>query len=168
MRVAYLSADQGIPYAGGKGASIHVRAITAAIARLGHQVVCFVVRRGEKPQPYPGVDLRQVRLEPFMENLASGLGGLGTSIRQRPLKERELTGLLLNDAFTEAVARAHALRPFDLILERSSLWSYAGVRLARRLEIPCFLEVNAPLPEEQRRYRGLVLHRLAGALSRRV
>lgn len=38
MRILYVCADRGIPLGGSKGASVHVRSITAALAARGHQV----------------------------------------------------------------------------------------------------------------------------------
>jgi glycosyltransferase involved in cell wall biosynthesis len=46
--------------------------------------------------------------------------------------------------------------PFDVVYERYSLWSFAGMHYARSAGIPGILEVNAPLIDEQIRYRGLV------------
>jgi glycosyltransferase involved in cell wall biosynthesis len=45
--------------------------------------------------------------------------------------------------------------PYDLVYERYSLWSYAGMEYARAAGIPGVLEVNAPLIDEQATYRGL-------------
>ena len=39
MRILYLCADPGIPLLGGKGASVHVRSVTEALRRNGHDVV---------------------------------------------------------------------------------------------------------------------------------
>lgn len=52
MNILYVCADRGIPLLGHKGASVHVRAITAALQRLGHQVTIAIDRIGEgNPQP---------------------------------------------------------------------------------------------------------------------
>src|SRR2546426_12362477 len=44
---------------------------------------------------------------------------------------------------------------YDLVYERYSLWSLAGMEHAATAGIPGLLEVNAPLIEEQAAYRGL-------------
>ena len=62
----------------------------------------------------------------------------------------------------------HAADGLDLIYERYSLWSAAGVRAARALAVPCVIEMNAPLVLEQRRYRQLVLAEEAEAIEREV
>jgi hypothetical protein len=46
--------------------------------------------------------------------------------------------------------------PFDLVYERYSLWSFAAMEYAKAIGVPGLLEVNAPLIEEQAKYRGLV------------
>jgi glycosyltransferase involved in cell wall biosynthesis len=46
--------------------------------------------------------------------------------------------------------------PFDLVYERYSLWSYAGMVHARDAGTPGLLEVNAPLIDEQAEHRVLV------------
>jgi glycosyltransferase involved in cell wall biosynthesis len=46
--------------------------------------------------------------------------------------------------------------PFDMVYERYSLWSYAGMEFARHCGVPGLLEINAPLIEEQAQYRELV------------
>jgi glycosyltransferase involved in cell wall biosynthesis len=45
--------------------------------------------------------------------------------------------------------------PFNVVYERSSLWSHAAMEYARDVNVPGLLEVNAPLIEEQARHRGL-------------
>lgn len=46
MRVLYVCADRGIPLLGGKGASVHVRAVTSAMQALGHDVTLAVRQLG--------------------------------------------------------------------------------------------------------------------------
>jgi glycosyltransferase involved in cell wall biosynthesis len=55
MRIAYVCLDNGIPVAGGKGASVHIRSITAALARRGHHVVLVCAKVGHgNPLPQLG------------------------------------------------------------------------------------------------------------------
>lgn len=52
MRIVYVCADRGIPVSGGKGASVHVRSITAALQRIGHDVTLVAARLvGDNPLP---------------------------------------------------------------------------------------------------------------------
>ena len=54
MKVLYVCADRGIPLLGGKGASVHVRAVTAAIQALGHEVT-LAVRRLDSGNAAPAI-----------------------------------------------------------------------------------------------------------------
>ncbi len=58
--------------------------------------------------------------------------------------------------------------PFDLVYERYSLWSYAGMEYANSIGVQGLLEVNAPLIEEQARYRHLADRAGAEQVARRV
>jgi len=168
LRVAYLVADLGISYFGTKGASIHVRAITEALSQLGHEVVCFTAREGGPPDSACPVEVRTVHLDAFLGGLTSEIGRSGRNPERSALRRKEAVGLCLNDSFQHAVEEEHRRRPFDLLLERYSLWSFAGARLGDTLSLPFLLEVNAPLPEEQRRFRTLGLGSIAHAVRREV
>ena len=54
MKLAYVCLDRGIPLLGHKGASVHVRAISAALGARGHEVVVACARVGEG-NPAPAV-----------------------------------------------------------------------------------------------------------------
>jgi glycosyltransferase involved in cell wall biosynthesis len=54
-----------------------------------------------------------------------------------------------------ALARAHASCPLDLVYERYALGSAAASRFAQAAGVPLVLEINAPLLDEERRWRGL-------------
>ena len=64
MRVAYLCPDFGVPVCGVKGASVHVRAMTAAMTALGHDVLLLAARKGgaSGEDLPPKVALAEVRL----------------------------------------------------------------------------------------------------------
>ena len=53
MKIAYVCADPGIPLLGAKGASVHVREITSALARRGHtlHILCVCVFGEGNPEP---------------------------------------------------------------------------------------------------------------------
>ena len=57
MRILYVCADRGIPLCGDKGASVHVRAITAALSRIGHTVTVAptTVGTGNPPPAVHGI-----------------------------------------------------------------------------------------------------------------
>jgi glycosyltransferase involved in cell wall biosynthesis len=136
MRIAYLSADPGVPVFGRKGASVHVQAVVGALAARGARVDLLTPRLGGV-RPPALADVAVHELPPVAG-------------RTRP--ERERAALAANADATAALA-AHG--PFDLVLERYSLWSHAGMEHARRTGATGLLEVNAPLIEEQATHRSL-------------
>jgi glycosyltransferase involved in cell wall biosynthesis len=137
MRVAYVSADLGVPVFGQKGCSIHVQEIVRGFQRQGADVDLFAYRgEGVRPEGLEGVRLHQLAF-PSSVDLAS----------------REQAAFGANQGL-ESALRVEG--PFDMVYERYSLWSHTGMGYARAFGIPGLLEVNAPLIEEQAQHRGLV------------
>lgn len=135
-RIAYICADPGVPVFGRKGCSVHVQEVIRALRREGCEVELFARNcKGEAP-----VDLADVRVHtlPIVDQ--------GDSIQreQSLLAGNEIVSRLLGEA-----------APFDLVYERYSLWSHAAMEWAAARGIPGLLEVNAPLIQEQSRYRQL-------------
>ncbi|MCA9840229.1 MAG: glycosyltransferase family 4 protein, partial [Trueperaceae bacterium] len=81
------------------------------------------------------------------------------------LAEREKAAQALNTELAQALLKTG---PFDMVYERYSLWSYAGIALAKRFGTPSVLEVNAPLIEEQSQHRGLVNEAEARRIAKQV
>lgn len=149
MRVAYVCADPGVPVFGCKGASIHVQEVIRALCRRGASVELFAAR--------------------FGGDAPADLGDLTCIGLPRPPKgdgaEREAAGIAANEALSTALGQ----RPtFDLVYERYSLWSFAGMAWARNHGCPSVLEVNAPLVEEQAEHRILHKRELAEQIAQRV
>ncbi|CAN5815480.1 glycosyltransferase family 4 protein [soil metagenome] len=155
MKIAYVSADPGVPAFGRKGCSVHVQEMNRALLRAGHSVALLA--------------------SSFKGFAPDGLERAGTIVLPRasgalPAAEREQEALANNTALAESLNSAGL---FDLIYERYSLWSYAGMEWARSRSIPGILEVNAPLIDEQAAYRTLIdrpaavatLDRACGAAS---
>ena len=137
MRVAYVCADPGIPVFGCKGCSVHVQEVIRAMVQLGATVDLFATRLdGDPPEALEAVTVNQLPAAPK---------GMERS-------DREQFAFAANDALERAL---HAESPFDLVYERYSLWSYAGMQWAKAHDVSSVLEVNAPLIEEQAGYRGL-------------
>jgi glycosyltransferase involved in cell wall biosynthesis len=67
----------------------------------------------------------------------------------------EAFGILLNQSLTKSLERLDRDWGIDAVYERYSLWSYAAASFARAAKIPYVVEVNAPLVEEQIRFRRL-------------
>lgn len=149
MRLAYVSADPGVPVYGTKGCSVHVQEVVRALRAEGAEVVLFTNRvGGEAPE-----DLRGVRVVE-LPKLPKG-----------ELSAREQAALASNEALRALLEQEG---PFGAVYERYSLWSYAGMEAARAWGVPGLLEVNAPLLEEQREHRGLAHPERAAEVARRV
>ena len=136
MRVAYVCADAGVPIFGHKGCSVHVQELVRALLRQGAAVDLIASRVDGTPSP----GLESLRVYP-LPSVGDG---------EPPAHTALVAGL--NQALVATLQRAG---PYDLIYERYSLWSFAGLEQARTAGTPCLLEVNAPLIEEQARHRGL-------------
>jgi glycosyltransferase involved in cell wall biosynthesis len=149
MRVAYVCADPGVPVFGTKGCSVHVQEVVAALRRAGSAVHLFAARAGGEPPP----SLRGVPLEP----LPCPAGGDPAA--------RERAALEGNGFLDEALARRG---PFDLVYERYSLWSFAGMEHARVAGTAGLLEINAPLVEEQAAHRALADRAAAQTVAERA
>ncbi len=149
MRIVYVCTDPGVPIFGDKGGSTHVREVVRAMLRQGAEVE-IVARRigGEAPEDLAGVPVHRLSRAPS---------------RSEP-GVREQFLLRAND---ELRAMLSSLGSADMIYERHALWSYAAMEHAREAGICGVLEVNAPLVEEQRRYRDLVYEDEAIAARRR-
>ncbi len=160
MKILYLNPDRGIPVLGDKGASVHVREFTAAAAELGHDVLlaCATLGSGNPPPPARIACIEYNVTDTELHAACTGLGLPESALSDLALR-REITRLAYDRTFSARVL-AHlantGFRP-DLVYERHALLHRAGIRIATRLGVPRLLEVNAPLVEEQRRFRGLRL-----------
>jgi glycosyltransferase involved in cell wall biosynthesis len=164
MRIAYLTADFGIPVLGTKGASAHVRGLVKALQDEGHEV--FVLTSNIGDESSGNFPLRQVGFDGALTELYEALQQEGVCQGTRLAKDLrnllygvtlELQGRLLLDAFAP-----------DLIYERHCLFTTAGRELARYFNVPLLLEVNAPLILEQQKMRGLALPLVAKTAERLV
>jgi glycosyltransferase involved in cell wall biosynthesis len=130
VRIAYLSADFGVPVFGDKGASVHVRELSRALHAIGNDVLIITPRAdGRRPAGFD-VPVHAVPAGPAAQERR----------RYAPMLHRRALPVL------------RAFRP-DAIYERYSLFATAGTTLARDLGVPHVLEVNAPLADEHAAYR---------------
>src|SRR5882672_7175005 len=111
MRVAYISADAGVPVFGRKGCSIHVQEVLRSLLNGGAQVDLFATScGGNRP-----IGLETVQLHPLPHP------------PKGELAVREQLSLAANSNLNAALAGVNrdAVRgpPFNLIYERYSLWS---------------------------------------------
>ncbi len=142
MNILYISADRGIPIRGNKGASVHVRAISNAFARAGHNVSIMTPRPGPEDGPAPDAAIIHIPLPPLNESLPEKLA-----------RERQTQAYA--EPLYQAAREQMARESYDFIYERYSLWSDVGARLSRATRLPLVLEVNAPLRQEADSYRQL-------------
>jgi glycosyltransferase involved in cell wall biosynthesis len=149
MRIAYICADPGVPIFGTKGCSVHVQEVVRALRARGAEIELFATRLDGEPPP----DLRSLRVHKL------------PSLRGGDLGSREQAALDANRTLFAALADA---APFDVVYERYSLWSFAGMEYARARRVPGLLEVNAPLIEEQVTYRELLDRASAESVAERV
>jgi starch synthase len=146
MRVAYICADPGVPVFGTKGSSVHVQEIVRAWRVAGAAVTVYCAQRGtERPADLADLDVLEVQPGP-----APG-----------PARERAVQDAAL--ALVDEVLH-HGC---GLVYERYSLFSPALSVVARVLDVPSVLEVNAPLIDEQQRYRRLLDVKKAETVLRR-
>lgn len=163
MKIAYLCADRGIPVLGDKGASVHIREFVSALSALGHEVTLLCAKQGAG-NPCPPINLIELPPDETADDVAQEAErlGLGQECDDR-LLQRELGKLACDRRLSERVLDAlddAGVLP-DLVYERYALFHRAGGQVAAALDIPRVLEVNAPLAEEQERFRGLHLKALA-------
>ena len=151
MRIGYICLDRGIPLFGHKGASNHVREFIGGLGKLGHPVEVFCARMGGSAADAPFV-VRRVKASKGQAELPAGLASEAAALGQ-------------NAKLRELLEKAHRHEPFDLIYERYSLWSFAGLEFAEARGLPFVLEVNSPLLVEQKRYRSLSLEPAARAVE---
>jgi glycosyltransferase involved in cell wall biosynthesis len=164
MRIAYLTADFGIPVLGTKGASAHVRGLVNALMAEGHEVFVLASNIGEESsESFPlrhvpvGTTLAEVFDALQKEELCRGTR-LAKDLRNVLYSlSLEMQGRLLLEDFAP-----------DLIYERHCLFATAGRELSRYFGVPLILEVNAPLVLEQQKMRGLSLPLVARTAERLV
>ena len=137
MRVAYVCADPGIPVFGNKGASVHIQEVLRALLKRGAEITLLAQRLGgDVPTEFQHLTILTLPALPSSHNAEARA--------QAALSINALTIAWLNRA-----------GPFDLVYERYSLWSHAGMTFSRQVGCKSILEVNAPLIEEQRTWREL-------------
>ena len=132
------------------GQGVHVDELIAAFRQAGHEVL--VVGPGFYDQAEFGGESRRVAM--LRRLLPRTLGELAEIAYNAPAYRRLRRAI---DGF----------KP-DLIYERYNLFHLPGAALARRRNIPFFLEVNAPVADERASHGGLRLRRIARRMERRV
>lgn len=165
MKALYICADIGIPVLGGKGGAVHVRSMVAALEQLGHQGVLTAPMLTKSPWEMPAASAGQLLHIPphdgvketalIIKEYVSALDATDTAL------SGQIRRLLYNQQLAKRLIRKFDSHPPDFIYERCSLFSTAGVALAKAVDRPLVVELNAPLANEQAVYRGSSLDALA-------
>lgn len=168
MKILYLCSDFGVPVLGSKGASVHVRELVAAFGRMGHSVL-LAAPKLKRPWEEPE------RLDGMLLSLPSTSDSNATVLSLEEFNEMlgvenvlpgHIRRILYNQDLTRQLKPRFKKHPPDFIYERASLYSTAGVSLARELNLPLIIELNAPLAMEQSIYRGAGFGELAAQAER--
>jgi glycosyltransferase involved in cell wall biosynthesis len=123
--------------------------MSAALDELGHEVL-----------------LASPRLEPGADRLSAGIRCREIPPVRPDHRASPTDALRQAELQAEAVREITAREGCEAIYERYSLASFAGARTATALSVPLALEVNAPLRQEAKRFRGLFHEPLAIAAER--
>lgn len=125
------------------GQYVHVEELTTALRERGHELLIVG----------PSVS----------ENSVFGSdGGIVKRLKQAlPRWLYEVLELCYSVVSFIKLRRAVASFHPDVLYERYSLFSPAGVWIKKRYDLPLLLEVNAPLYEERSRFDSIALHALA-------
>jgi len=164
MKILYLCPDNGIPVLGHKGASVHVREMTAAFDRAGHCVSIAAPQATRSPWEQPEAIAGQFLHLPVSDAVAPVFQHL-QAFTDRLGVTSSLAGEIRRIVYAMEVEprliRRFKKNPPDFIYLRASLYATVGVELARALDRPLVVEVNTPLATEQSIYRGTGLGSLA-------
>ena len=153
-KVLYISGDRGVPIRGSKGASVHVRSVVQALHDHNVHTRILSTRRGPRDGPEVPGGLIQC-------TTGKGVKRMVHRIARGAALAKALLRLIDNlPLYRGGCRQIDTWRP-DVLYERYALTSFAGTWLARRARIAHILEVNAPLAEEEARFRGLRLAPLA-------
>ncbi len=125
------------------GQAVHIEELVAAFRRRGHEVIVCGPETTAR-EDFGGESKAVARLKSTLPKALYEILELGYSL----VAYRRLRRAVVSH------------RP-DVLYERYNLFLPAGAWLRRRLPIPMFLEVNAPLFEERQTHGGLALRRIA-------
>jgi len=171
VKILYVCPDLGIPVLGRKGASVHVRELVAAFGRAGHSVVVATPQLNKSPWEEPAeIEASLLHVPPSPDVVAAfcGLKEFNKTLGVSDSLPKELRRILYNQDLARQLKRRFEDHPPDFIYERASLYTTAGVSLARELERPLIVELNTPLALEQSTYRATGLGELAAKAERWV
>lgn len=171
MRLLYLSPDYGVPVLGRKGAAVHVRAMVAAFARAGHELVLIspmaTASAWDAPEPLAATF---VHLPASDELLAcvDTVAAYGTRLDAGGVLAKDLRRILYDRYLETHLLRRYTRVPPDCIYTRAALHSLAPLALREATGRPLVVELNAPLAEEHATYRAGATAELAARAEQRL
>ncbi len=160
LSIAYLCADRGIPIGGTKGGSVHVRGVVEALAQRGHRIRVLAARV-EPDASRLAASVHAIEFDRAVKDVRRSIQTIEDGARIAS----EFHGLMLNEGVGNGLRALHDEAPIDALYERYSLWSWGGYRFAKEHGVPWVLEVNAPLVDEQRTYRGMHMEPVATGIQ---
>ena len=169
MKILYLCSDLGIPVLGRKGASVHVRGLVSAFVRAGHFVVLAAPLLNKTPWEEPAsLNVPLLHLPPSADilNAVFAVKAFNERLGLTNSLPGELRRILYDQELGTQLKRRFESAPPDFIYERASLYGTAAVTLARDLNVPLLVELNAPQAVEQSAYRATGLGELAAQAER--
>jgi glycosyltransferase involved in cell wall biosynthesis len=169
VKILYLCPDLGIPVLGRKGASVHVRELVAAFGRAGHSIVLAAPLLNKSPWEEPaGLEAQLLHVPPAPDVVSAfyGLKAFNETLGIEDSLPGEIRRILYDQDLAAQLKRRFENHAPEFIYERASLYSTAGVLLARELERPLIVELNSPLSVEQATYRATGLGDLAARAER--
>lgn len=165
MRICYLCFDNGIPYDGTKGASVHLREMSRSFSELGHLVMVLAYANADV-EPWPNLQFVRLADDEFLTSAVAGIKKAELSLTFRA--DRDFCQLASHLTHQAHIMKLLLRYQPDILYERYSLFGWSGIVLARELGIPLILEINAPLSKEAALWRGLGLTRVASDIEARV
>ncbi|MFQ5606614.1 MAG: glycosyltransferase family 4 protein [Candidatus Zixiibacteriota bacterium] len=161
LKVIYINADSGIPVWGGVGGSIHIREFVCALKEAGHSPTVVTARFD--PSCGPEVDI------PILQIPTSAAESFFASVSQKSENARalrEAQSFHANNGLFDLLQDLRREARCDLVYERYSLFSFAGMAFAAEAGVPYVLEVNSPLIDETLKHRSLAHLQLAREIER--
>jgi glycosyltransferase involved in cell wall biosynthesis len=169
VKILYLCTDLGIPILGQHGAAVHIRNLVAAFERAGHKTILAAPLLNKSPWERSATVAATLLHVPPTTDTTAAVSGLKAFIHTLGASNSlpgEVRRILYNKDLARHIRGHFNDHPPDFIYERASLYSTAGIEIARELDRPIVIELNAPPALEHTTYRGSCIQQLAAEVER--
>jgi glycosyltransferase involved in cell wall biosynthesis len=169
VKILYLCTDLSIPILGQHGAAVHVRSLVAAFERAGHNAILAAPLLNKSPWERAATvaaTLLHVPPAPDTTAAVSALKAFNRALEASNSLPGEVRRILYNKDLVRHLRGRFTDYPPDVVYERASLYSTAGVEIARELNRPIVIELNAPPALEHATYRSRCIQELAAQVER--